>query len=552
MFSLGYVVLTLAVPVLTGNAIDRMIGAGQVDFAQIGKVLLQILLCVGAAALLQWGMNAVNNRISFAAVRDLRRAVFDHVTRLELRVLDAHPTGELLSRIVTDAEQLSDGLNMTLSQLFPGVVTLIASLVFMLTISPAITAVVFVLTPLSLLLARFVASRTFKMFSRQSEVRGQLTAYTNEMLSGLYTVKAFDREQQTAARFDEINRELEGVSLRATFFSSLTNPTTRFMYAVIYAVVAVIGCFSAVAGGITVGGLSAFLSYTNQYTKPFNEITAVITELQNAFASAARIFDLLDTPAIQEPTAQLPEARGAVEFENVAFSYHPEKPLLRDIDLKIQPGQRIAIVGPTGCGKTTLINLLMRFYDVDNGVIRVDGTDIRTVSRESLRRSFGMVLQDTWLRSGTIRENIAYGKPDATEQEIVAAAKAAHAHSFIRRLPDGYDTVLGEDGGSLSQGQKQLLCIARVMLCLPPILLLDEATSSIDAMTELRIQKAFDEMMRSRTSFVVAHRLSTIRNATRILVIGDGKIQEQGSHQQLMALNGIYANLYNTQTKLHS
>ncbi|MBQ4081975.1 MAG: ABC transporter ATP-binding protein [Clostridia bacterium] len=547
LFSLGYVVLTLAVPVLTGNAIDRMIGAGQVDFAQIGKVLLQILLCVGAAALLQWGMNAVNNRISFAAVRDLRRAVFDHVTRLELRVLDAHPTGELLSRIVTDAEQLSDGLNMTLSQLFPGVVTLIASLVFMLTISPAITAVVFVLTPLSLLLARFVASRTFKMFSRQSEVRGQLTAYTNEMLSGLYTVKAFDREQQTAARFDEINRELEGVSLRATFFSSLTNPTTRFMYAVIYAVVAVIGCFSAVAGGITVGGLSAFLSYTNQYTKPFNEITAVITELQNAFASAARIFDLLDTPAIQEPTAQLPEARGAVEFENVAFSYHPEKPLLRDIDLKIQPGQRIAIVGPTGCGKTTLINLLMRFYDVDNGVIRVDGTDIRTVSRESLRRSFGMVLQDTWLRSGTIRENIAYGKPDATEQEIVAAAKAAHAHSFIRRLPDGYDTVLGEDGGSLSQGQKQLLCIARVMLCLPPILLLDEATSSIDAMTELRIQKAFDEMMRSRTSFVVAHRLSTIRNADVILVMQDGRIVEQGNHDTLLAQNGLYRELYQSQ-----
>ena len=547
LFSLGYVVLTLAVPVLTGNAIDRMIGAGQVDFAQIGKVLLQILLCVGAAALLQWGMNAVNNRISFAAVRDLRRAVFDHVTRLELRVLDAHPTGELLSRIVTDAEQLSDGLNMTLSQLFPGVVTLIASLVFMLTISPAITAVVFVLTPLSLLLARFVASRTFKMFSRQSEVRGQLTAYTNEMLSGLYTVKAFDREQQTAARFDEINRELEGVSLRATFFSSLTNPTTRFMYAVIYAVVAVIGCFSAVAGGITVGGLSAFLSYTNQYTKPFNEITAVITELQNAFASAARIFDLLDTPAIQEPTAQLPEARGAVEFENVAFSYHPEKPLLRDIDLKIQPGQRIAIVGPTGCGKTTLINLLMRFYDVDNGVIRVDGTDIRTVSRESLRRSFGMVLQDTWLRSGTIRENIAYGKPDATEQEIVAAAKAAHAHSFIRRLPDGYDTVLGEDGGSLSQGQKQLLCIARVMLCLPPILLLDEATSSIDAMTELRIQKAFDEMMRSRTSFVVAHRLSTIRNADVILVMQDGRIVEQGNHNTLLAQNGLYRELYQSQ-----
>ena len=547
MFSLGYVVLTLAVPVLTGNAIDRMIGAGQVDFAQIGKVLLQILLCVGAAALLQWGMNAVNNRISFAAVRDLRRAVFDHVTRLELRVLDAHPTGELLSRIVTDAEQLSDGLNMTLSQLFPGVVTLIASLVFMLTISPAITAVVFVLTPLSLLLARFVASRTFKMFSRQSEVRGQLTAYTNEMLSGLYTVKAFDREQQTAARFDEINRELEGVSLRATFFSSLTNPTTRFMYAVIYAVVAVIGCFSAVAGGITVGGLSAFLSYTNQYTKPFNEITAVITELQNAFASAARIFDLLDTPAIQEPTAQLPEARGAVEFENVAFSYHPEKPLLRDIDLKIQPGQRIAIVGPTGCGKTTLINLLMRFYDVDNGVIRVDGTDIRTVSRESLRRSFGMVLQDTWLRSGTIRENIAYGKPDATEQEIVAAAKAAHAHSFIRRLPDGYDTVLGEDGGSLSQGQKQLLCIARVMLCLPPILLLDEATSSIDAMTELRIQKAFDEMMRSRTSFVVAHRLSTIRNADVILVMQDGRIVEQGNNNTLLAQNGLYRELYQSQ-----
>ena len=547
LFSLGYVVLTLAVPVLTGNAIDRMIGAGQVDFAQIGKVLLQILLCVGAAALLQWGMNAVNNRISFAAVRDLRRAVFDHVTRLELRVLDAHPTGELLSRIVTDAEQLSDGLNMTLSQLFPGVVTLIASLVFMLTISPAITAVVFVLTPLSLLLARFVASRTFKMFSRQSEVRGQLTAYTNEMLSGLYTVKAFDREQQTAARFDEINRELEGVSLRATFFSSLTNPTTRFMYAVIYAVVAVIGCFSAVAGGITVGGLSAFLSYTNQYTKPFNEITAVITELQNAFASAARIFDLLDTPAIQEPTAQLPEARGAVEFENVAFSYHPEKPLLRDINLKIQPGQRIAIVGPTGCGKTTLINLLMRFYDVDNGVIRVDGTDIRTVSRESLRRSFGMVLQDTWLRSGTIRENIAYGKPDATEQEIVAAAKTAHAHSFIRRLPDGYDTVLGEDGGSLSQGQKQLLCIARVMLCLPPILLLDEATSSIDAMTELRIQKAFDEMMRSRTSFVVAHRLSTIRNADVILVMQDGRIVEQGNHDTLLAQNGLYRELYQSQ-----
>ena len=547
LFSLGYVVLTLAVPVLTGNAIDRMIGSGQVDSVQIGKMLLQILLCVGAAALLQWGMNAVNNRISFAAVRDLRREVFDHVTRLELRVLDAHPTGELLSRIVTDAEQLSDGLNMTLSQLFPGVVTLIASLIFMLTISPAITAVVFILTPLSLLLARFVASRSFNMFSRQSKVRGQLTAYTNEMLGGLHTVKAFDREQQIAARFDEINRELEGVSLRATFFSSLTNPTTRFMYAVIYAVVAVIGCFWAVAGGITVGGLSAFLSYTNQYTKPFNEITAVITELQNAFASAARILALLDTPAIQEPTAQLTEARGAVEFEDVAFSYDPEKPLLRDIDLKIKPGQRIAIVGPTGCGKTTLINLLMRFYDVDDGAIRIDGTDIRTVSRESLRRNFGMVLQDTWLRSGTIRENIAYGKPDATEQEIVSAAKAAHAHSFIRRLPDGYDTVLGEDGGSLSQGQKQLLCIARVMLCLPPILLLDEATSSIDAMTELRIQKAFDEMMRSRTSFVVAHRLSTIRNADVILVMQDGRIVEQGSHDTLLAQNGLYRELYQSQ-----
>ena len=547
LFSLGYVVLTLAVPVLTGNAIDRMIGAGQVDFAQIGKLLIQILLLVGAAALLQWGMNTVNNRIAFAVVRDLRYQAFDHVTRLPLWYLDRHPTGELLSRMITDAEQLSDGLNMTLSQLFPGIVTLVASLIFMLTISPAITAVVFVLTPLSLLLARFVASHTFKMFARQSEVRGQLTAYTNEMLGGLYTIKAFDREQQTAKEFDAINRELEGVSLRATFFSSLTNPTTRFMYAVIYAIVAVIGCFSTIAGGITVGGLSAFLSYTNQYTKPFNEITAVITELQNAFASAARIFDLLDTPALQQESAQLTDVQGAVKFENVAFSYDPEKPLLRDIDLKIKPGQRIAIVGPTGCGKTTLINLLMRFYEVDDGVIRVDGTDITAVSRKSLRRNFGMVLQETWLRSGTIRQNIAYGKPDATDEEIVAAAKAAHAHSFICRLPDGYDTVLGEDGGALSLGQKQLLCIARVMLCLPPMLLLDEATSSIDAMTELRIQQAFDQMMRSRTSFVVAHRLSTIRNADIILVMKDGRIIEQGSHDALLAQGGFYKELYQSQ-----
>ena len=539
----------LYIPILCGDAIDLMLGKGNVDFAGVGRIIVEVLVVAVVAAFAQWLLSVCNNRITFSVSRDLRNEALRKIQTLPLSYLDSHPSGDIVSRMVADVDTFADGLLMGFTQLFSGVLTILGTLLFMLSENVVITLVVVCITPLSLLVASFLAKRSYKYFQGQSSVRGEQTALVNEMIEGQKVVQAFGHEAESLDAFDEVNGRLQDVSLKAIFFSSMTNPATRFVNNIVYAGVGLVGALYAVRGGITIGQLSVFLNYANQYTKPFNEISGVVTELQNALACAARVFELLDADD------QIPEAENAavlqpdghVQLEDVSFRYLPDRPLIEGLSLDVKPGQRIAIVGPTGCGKTTLINLLMRFYDVNSGSIKVSGTDIRDVTRASLRGSYGMVLQDTWLRAGTVRENIAYGKPDATLDEVVAAAKAAHADSFIRRLPDGYDTVIAEDGGNISQGQKQLLCIARVMLCLPPMLILDEATSSIDTRTEVRIQKAFARMMQGRTSFIVAHRLSTIREADVILVMKDGHIVEQGSHDELLAAGGFYAKLYNSQ-----
>ena len=542
------VVLTLYIPILIGKAVDCIIDVGRVDFKTVWILLLQAGILAGTAALLQWSMNIINNRMTYGVVRDIRAAAFQKLQILPLKYMDTHPAGETVSRIIADADQFAEGLLMGFTQLFTGVVTIAVTLGFMLSLNWKIALVVVVLTPLSLFIANFVARRTYSMFKKQSETRAEQTAYIDEMIGGAKVVKAFCREEETVETFARLNDTLEKRSLQATFFSSLTNPATRFVNSVVYAAVGLFGALSALAGGITVGGLSCFLSYANQYTKPFNEISGVITELQNALACAARLFELIEeTPEILEEKQELGIAAGNVTIENVSFSYVPEKKLIQNFNLTVRPGQRVAIVGPAGCGKTTLINLLMRFYDVNRGAIRVEREDIRQVTRHSLRKNYGMVLQETWLREGTVKENIAFGRPEASEEEIIAAAKAAHAHSFIHRLPKGYDTVLSEDGAGLSQGQKQLLCIARIMLCLPPMLILDEATSSIDTRTEQKIQDAFGTLMQGRTSFIVAHRLSTIQNADIILVMQAGNVVEQGTHEELLRQNGFYATLYNSQ-----
>ena len=540
------VALTLLIPVLAGEAIDQIADTG-VHFETMLPILTRILLCAGAASLIQWLMNEANNRVTFSVVRDLREQALKKIESLPLSYLDSHPHGEIVSRVITDADAFADGLLMGFTQLFTGAATILGTLGFMFAKSAPIAAVVVVITPLSLFVARFIARRTHDMFLLQSKTRGELTAYIDEHIGGAKVVKAYGREEKSLREFDEINGRLEKCSLRATFFSSITNPATRFVNAVVYAGVGLTGALAVLSGGMTVGSLTCFLSYANQYTKPFNEISGVVTELQNAIACAARLLELIDAPAQPpepEDAVTLENVRGTVALKDVCFSYVPEKKLIENFNLSVHPGQRVAIVGPTGCGKTTLINLLMRFYDVDAGSVSVEGEDVRQVTRRSLRSSYGMVLQETWLKAGAIRENIAMGRPDASEDEIVEAAKAAHAHSFILRLPDGYDTVIGEDGGMLSQGQKQLLCIARVMLCLPPMLILDEATSSIDTRTELKIQSAFARMMQGRTSFIVAHRLSTIRSADVILVMRDGRVIEQGSHEELLRQNGFYKELY--------
>ena len=539
----------LYIPILCGDAIDKMLGKGNVDLAGVLRIAVSILVVAAVAALAQWLLSVCNNRITFSVSRDLRNEALRKIQTLPLSYLDSHPSGDIVSRMVADVDTFADGLLMGFTQLFSGILTIFGTLLFMLRENVPITLVVVCITPLSLVVAGFLAKRSYGYFQSQSTVRGKQTALVNEMIEGQKVVQAFGHEAESLAAFDEVNGQLQDVSLKAIFFSSLTNPATRFVNNIVYAGVGLVGALYAVRGGITIGQLSVFLSYANQYTKPFNEISGVVTELQNALACAARVFELLDAED------QVPEAENAatlqpdghVQLQDVSFRYLPDRPLIEGLSLDVQPGQRIAIVGPTGCGKTTLINLLMRFYDVNGGSIKVSGTDIRDVTRASLRGSYGMVLQDTWLRAGTVRENIAYGKPDATEEEIVAAAKAAHADSFIRRLPNGYDTVIAEDGGNISQGQKQLLCIARVMLCLPPKLILDEATSSIDTRTEVRIQAAFARMMQGRTSFIVAHRLSTIREADVILVMKDGHIVEQGDHDTLLAQGGFYAKLYNSQ-----
>ncbi len=539
----------LYIPILCGDAIDLMLGKGNVDFAGVGRIIVEVLVVAVVAAFAQWLLSVCNNRITFSVSRDLRNEALRKIQTLPLSYLDSHPSGDIVSRMVADVDTFADGLLMGFTQLFSGVLTILGTLLFMLSENVVITLVVVCITPLSLLVASFLAKRSYKYFQGQSSVRGEQTALVNEMIEGQKVVQAFGHEAESLDAFDEVNGRLQDVSLKAIFFSSMTNPATRFVNNIVYAGVGLVGALYAVSGGITIGQLSVFLNYANQYTKPFNEISGVVTELQNALACAARVFELLDADD------QIPEAENAavlqpdghVQLEDVSFRYLPDRPLIEGLSLDVKPGQRIAIVGPTGCGKTTLINLLMRFYDVNGGAIKVSGTDIRSVTRASLRGSYGMVLQDTWLRAGTVRENIAYGKPDATLEEVVAAAKAAHADSFIRRLPEGYDTVIAEDGGNISQGQKQLLCIARVMLCLPPMLILDEATSSIDTRTEVRIQKAFARMMQGRTSFIVAHRLSTIREADVILVMKDGHIVEQGNHDELLAAGGFYAKLYNSQ-----
>ncbi len=545
----------LYVPILTGNAIDHMIGVGKVDFAGVAAIVRVIVAATAVTAISQWIFGICNNKITYNVSRDLRNAAIAKIQRLPVSYLDAHPTGDLVSRVIADVEQFADGLLMGFTQFFTGVLTILGTLGFMLYVNVPITLVVVCVTPLSFIVAGFIAKKTYRNFHMQTEVRGEQTAFINEMIEGQKVVQAFCHEKENVDQFDEMNERLQKASLKAIFFSSITNPATRFVNNVVYAGVALVGALFAVSGGISVGQLSCFLSYSNQYTKPFNEISGVVTELQNAMACASRIFELLDE---EERTPDKADARvlteeqvdGTVEISDVSFSYVPDRKLIEHFNLSVKPGERVAIVGPTGCGKTTMINLLMRFYDVDAGKICVSETDIRDISRISLRRSYGMVLQDTWLKSGTIYENIAYGRPDATKEQVIEAAKAAHAHSFIKRLPDGYDTVISEDGGNISQGQKQLLCIARVMLCLPPMLILDEATSSIDTRTEIKIQQAFASMMKGRTSFIVAHRLSTIREADIILVMDSGKVIEQGTHEELLAEKGFYAKLYNSQYEL--
>ena len=544
------VALTLYLPILIGQAVDRIVGEGAVDFAGIFVILRKMAVIIGLTAVAQWVMNACNNKITYNVIRDIRTEAFEKIEKLPLKYLDAHSYGEIVSRVIADVDQFADGLLMGFTQFFTGIVTIFGTLIFMLTISVRITVAVVVITPVSLFVASFIAKKTFSMFKLQSETRGEQTAFIEEMVGNQKVVQAFSHEDEALEKFDEINERLQKYSLRAIFFSSITNPSTRFVNSLVYATVGVVGAFTAIAGGISVGQLSSLLSYANQYTKPFNEISGVITELQNALACAGRVIELIEEDAEvpdAEDAVDLEHANGKVELSHVYFSYVPEQKLIEDFNLSVKPGQRVAIVGPTGCGKTTLINLLMRFYDVNSGTIKVSDIPLQQLTRKSLRDNYGMVLQETWLRSGSIRDNIAMGKPDATDEEIIAAAKASHAHSFIKRLPEGYDTVIAEDGGNLSQGQKQLLCIARVMLCLPPMLILDEATSSIDTRTEIKIQNAFAKMMQGRTSFIVAHRLSTIREADIILVMKDGSIIEQGNHEELLEKNGFYAKLYNSQ-----
>lgn len=544
------VALTLYLPILTGRVIDLVIGKGQVDYTGVFAILKQMAVIIAITAAAQWIMNVCNNQMTYRIVQDIRNEAFQRIEILPLKYIDAHSYGEVVSRVIADVDQFADGLLMGFTQFFTGVITILGTLGFMLSVNVAITGVVVLVTPLSFFVAGFIAKKTFTMFKLQSETRGEQTALIEEMIGNQKVVQAFSHEDEALEEFDEINTRLQDCSLRAIFFSSITNPSTRFVNNLVYAGVAVTGAVYAIRGGISVGQLSCFLTYANQYTKPFNEISGVVTELQNALACAARIFALIEEePQVPEKTDAkvLQDVEGRVDLSHVSFSYVPEKPLITDFNLSVKPGQRVAIVGPTGCGKTTVINLLMRFYDVKEGKICVDGADIRDMTRKSLRANYGMVLQETWLKAGTIRDNIIMGKPDADEEEIVAAAKASHAHSFIKRLPQGYDTPIGEDGGSLSQGQKQLLCITRVMLCLPPMLILDEATSSIDTRTEIRIQKAFATMMKGRTSFIVAHRLSTIREADVILVMKDGNIIEQGNHETLLAEKGFYAKLYESQ-----
>ena len=544
------VALTLYIPILTGNAVDCILGPGQVDFAGILVILKKMTVIILLTAIVQWLMNACNNKITYQVIRDVRDEAFRKLEILPLKYIDSHAHGDIVSRIIADVDQFSDGLLMGFTQLFTGVITIIGTLLFMISINVTTTLIVVVLTPLSFFIANFIAKRTFKMSKLQSETRGEQTALIDEMIGNEKVVKAFGREEKVIEQFDEVNNRLEKASVKAIFFSSLTNPCTRFVNSLVYAGVGIVGAFLAIKGRISVGQLSSFLSYANQYTKPFNEISGVVTELQNAIACAGRIFEFIEEEP-QIPDAEdaivLKQPKGEIDIQDVAFSYTEDQKLITDLNLHVKPGQRVAIVGPTGCGKTTVINLLMRFYDVNKGSIQVDGVDIRKLTRDSLRKGYGMVLQETWLKSGTIKDNIIMGKPDATMEEVIAAAKASHAHSFIKRLPNGYDTVISEDGGSLSQGQKQLLCITRVMLCLPPILILDEATSSIDTRTEIKIQKAFATLMEGRTSFIVAHRLSTIREADIILVMKDGNIIEQGNHETLLAKGGFYADLYQSQ-----
>ena len=543
---------TLYIPLLTGDAVDCVIGKGQVDFTGIFAVLKRMAMVIGVTAVAQWGMNICNNKMTYQIVRDIRNEAFAKLEILPLKYLDGHPSGEVVSRIIADVDQFADGLLMGFTQLFTGVLTIVGTIGFMLSVNVGITLVVLLITPVSMIVASFIAKKTFTMFRLQSEARGEQTALIDEMIGNQKVVQAFGHEKDAMEQFGEINERLRKYSLRAIFFSSITNPSTRFVNSLVYTGVGVTGALAAISGRMTVGQLTAFLNYANQYTKPFNEISGIVTELQNAIACAGRVFELIEEePQVPEPAdaTALTDVEGRVDLEHVAFSYRPDQKLIEDLNLAVKPGERVAIVGPTGCGKTTVINLLMRFYDVDAGSISVEGDDIRQVTRKSLRSSYGMVLQDTWLRSGTVRENILIGKPDATEEEMIEAAKSSHAHSFIKRLPKGYDTVIGEDGGGLSQGQKQLLCITRLMLCRPPMLILDEATSSIDTRTEMKIQNAFARLMEGHTSFIVAHRLSTIREADVILVMKDGHIIEQGNHESLLAKKGFYAKLYNSQFK---
>lgn len=550
VFAVISVSLTLYAPILIGNAIDCILSPGNVDFALMGKILIRLVIVIAVTALVQWLMNVCNNKIVYNVSRDLRQRAFVKIESLPCSYIDSHSKGDIVSRVINDVDQLSEGLLLGFTQFFSGVITIIGTIGFMLSINVWITLVVVVVTPLSFFIAKFIATRTYKMFSLQSRARGEQTAFIDEMVSNQKVADAYNMNEKNLDRFDEINDRLSDYSLKATFFSSITNPATRFVNSIVYAAVALFGAFLAINGGITVGILSSFLAYANQYTKPFNEISSVVTELQNALACASRVLKLIEEESVtpdRENAAVLNHPKGEVEIRNLAFSYSPDKPLITDLNLKVSPGMTVAIVGPTGCGKTTLINLLMRFYDADSGEILLDGTDILDITRSSLRQNIGMVLQDTWLKSGTIAENIRLANPNATDDEVIEAAKAAHAHSFIKRLPNGYDTYIGEDGGSLSQGQKQLLCITRLMLSPPPILILDEATSSIDTRTEIRIQKAFNKLMKGRTTFIVAHRLSTIKNADIILVMNNGDIVEQGSHKELFEKKGFYYTLYNSQ-----